>query len=706
MSTKKLQIIGNFGGNSIEIDDTLTRIGHAADAKATGDAINQLQANVDNVANIVNNLDDTHYTESEIDSMMTDLNAAIDAKSDSNHIHDDLYYTETEIDAKLGTIQSDLDSKVDAVDGKGLSTNDYTDEEQQKLRDIEPGANYYEHPAHSSHDLGLYKVTVDDEGHVSGVTAVEKEDILAFVEKDDIVNLGFMDEDGVSSEISDLNDRIDGVEGDLNTTNETLNGLSEEFESYKTTNNEAVATNTSGIEANKTAIEEIQEDYLTSIDKTHLQDGISQVSEKATANATAIEILNGEGNGSVKQSIDNAFNEFAAKISDDKVVNTYKELIDYADEHGAQFTTLVGNVANISDRVGDIESDISDYKTTVSNQFAEIDTMIDNHINDTQEALQGKADSEHMHEIGHIDSLQDLLDELRTDIDTNAEDIDTKANLEHEHSDLYYNKDEIEELVTVEDIDDICGSNVIIGGGDANVVSYATKQWVQDGYQPKGNYLTSVPDGYATESYVNTKIAAIPTPDVSGQINTHNLATDAHNDIRLLVDGLTTRLNTLADCDDTTLDQMSEVVEYIKSNRSLIEGITTKKVNVADIIDNLTTNVSNKPLSAAQGAVLNGLIEELTSNLSNYQPKGDYLTAVPAGYATEEFVITKIAEAEFSEGITKEELKDVIDEYFEENPVSSSNNSLFASDDDNGNVTLTVVGFSVFDDDSGNITIG
>ena len=37
-----------------------------------------------------------------------------------------------------------------------------------------------------------------------------------------------------------------------------------------------------------------------------------------------------------------------------------------------------------------------------------------------------------------------------------------------------------------------------------------------------------------------------------------------------LITGLTTRLNTLADSDDTTLDQMSEIVEYIKSNKLYI----------------------------------------------------------------------------------------------------------------------------------------
>ena len=113
------------------------------------------------------------------------------------------------------------------------------------------------------------------------------------------------------------------------------------------------------------------------------------------------------------------------------------------------------------------------------------------------------------------------------------------------------------------------------------------------------------------KAYTDTKIAAIPTPDVSGQIGEHNTSISAHNDIRELITGLTSRLNALADSDDTTLDQLSEIVAYIKSNRSLIEEVTTNKVNVADIIDNLTTNVANKPLSAAQGVALKALIDAI-----------------------------------------------------------------------------------------------
>lgn len=104
---------------------------------------------------------------------------------------------------------------------------------------------------------------------------------------------------------------------------------------------------------------------------------------------------------------------------------------------------------------------------------------------------------------------------------------------------------------------------------------------------------------------------------VDGNLQSHNSAGDSHDDIRNLISALTTRLNALADSDDTTLDQLSEIVAYIKSNRELIDNITTSKVNVADIIDSLSSTATNKPLSAKQGKLLNDLITALTNSIQN-----------------------------------------------------------------------------------------
>ena len=127
-------------------------------------------------------------------------------------------------------------------------------------------------------------------------------------------------------------------------------------------------------------------------------------------------------------------------------------------------------------------------------------------------------------------------------------------------------------------------------------------------------FLTEHQDlsGYATKGEI-PKTASDVGADASGtaenKVSAHNTATDAHNDIRLLVQGLTERFNALADSDDETLDQMSEIVPYIKYNRSLINGIDTNKVDISDIINNLKSNNTNKPLSAKQGRVLKSLID-------------------------------------------------------------------------------------------------
>ena len=108
----------------------------------------------------------------------------------------------------------------------------------------------------------------------------------------------------------------------------------------------------------------------------------------------------------------------------------------------------------------------------------------------------------------------------------------------------------------------------------------------------------------------------------SGAVAAHNVSVAAHEDLRALIEGLTSRLNTLADSDDTTLDQLSEIVAYIKSNKALIDAVTTGKVSVSDIVDNLTTNASGKVLSAAQGVALKAMIDGIVipTALPNPQP--------------------------------------------------------------------------------------
>lgn len=107
-------------------------------------------------------------------------------------------------------------------------------------------------------------------------------------------------------------------------------------------------------------------------------------------------------------------------------------------------------------------------------------------------------------------------------------------------------------------------------------------------------------------------VEAEPAGTAVEVVSEHNADPDAHPHIQDVVDELADRVNAVLDSDDETLDELSEIVAYIKSNKSLIDAITTSKVSVSDIVNNLTTSATNKPLSAAQGVALKKLIDGIT----------------------------------------------------------------------------------------------
>ncbi len=499
MATKKMQIIGNF----MEVDSTLTQAGRAADAKAAGDAINQMQASIDEVVDLVggssvadqiagkadvgHSHDDRYYTEVEIDNKISELNAAIDEKSDiehmhaiaditdlqaeldykyekpsdgipatdlaagvqeslnkadtaiqsldgyategyvaetiaaiaefdpselqtaidskadSDHDHNDLYYTETEINAKLGTMQSDINSKVTAVDGMGLSTNDYTITEKDKLAGIEDGANAYVHPDYTPKGSGLYKLSIDEFGHVYEAAAVVKDDIVALGIPSEDTNTTYDDE------LSALTTRIDELQEDVSDAQNSADQVAANLSGYMESNDTAVGNNTGNIAKNAGEIEAIKADYLTSADKEESNGRIDELVEDIADNATAIGVLNGDSEGSVNYKIDQAFNEFATNISNDNVVNTYKELVDYAASHSAEFTELVGEFTQLQTDVDNLESDYSDYKKSVASQFSDVETAINEHIANTDNPHSVTAEQVGAYTKEEVDTLLEVV---------------------------------------------------------------------------------------------------------------------------------------------------------------------------------------------------------------------------------------------------------------------------------------------------------
>lgn len=182
------------------------------------------------------------------------------------------------------------------------------------------------------------------------------------------------------------------------------------------------------------------------------------------------------------------------------------------------------------------------------------------------------------------------------------------------------------------------------------------------GIQKKGNYAskeeipTSLPASdvydWAKEPEKPLYTADEVGAEEKGTIDKHNVSKETHQDIREILTRLEEKVKAIANSDDESLDTLAEIVAYIKSNKSLIDAITTGKVSTSDIVNDLITNVETKVLSAAQGVELKRQIDEVVKSIPKKLPNPHKLTftgTVKAEYDGSGAVTVEIPDS--SEGI-------------------------------------------------------
>ena len=108
---------------------------------------------------------------------------------DTGHVSDTAAVTKSDITA-LGIPESNTDTTY----GIAMPSKDglMSSADKTKLDGIASGANKYTHPTYNAKASGLYKITVDGTGHISGATAVTKADItgLGIPGQDTVVTYG------------------------------------------------------------------------------------------------------------------------------------------------------------------------------------------------------------------------------------------------------------------------------------------------------------------------------------------------------------------------------------------------------------------------------------------------------------------------------------------------------------------------------------
>jgi hypothetical protein len=93
--------------------------------------------------------------------------------------------------------------------------------------------------------------------------------------------------------------------------------------------------------------------YKAEVSETELATALK---EKINNSATTLTTLTGSGEGSIEKQIDAAFDDFATKVTDDNVVNSYKELIDWAAEHGSEAAEMAGNIGANKTAIDDLKN--------------------------------------------------------------------------------------------------------------------------------------------------------------------------------------------------------------------------------------------------------------------------------------------------------------------------------------------------------------
>jgi hypothetical protein len=82
-------------------------------------------------------------------------------------------------------------------------------------------------------------------------------------------------------------------------------------------------------------------------------DTVDGLDKRVTANENAIAKLNGTGEGSVTKAVNDAINAFVEDVSNDNIVNTFKELVDYVAEHAPEAADMAADIIALQEQVGD-----------------------------------------------------------------------------------------------------------------------------------------------------------------------------------------------------------------------------------------------------------------------------------------------------------------------------------------------------------------
>ena len=327
----------------------------------------------------------------------------------------------------------------------------------------------------------------------------------------------------------------------------------------------------------------------------------------------------------------------------------HKIVVDIDSELDAQSLNPVQN-AVVSAAINATQSDIEDIFEAIvalEKKNSSLEDAVEQNAGDITDNLNAiNANTSAIQVLqGNVQTLTNADEALQNNINTNNANIDINAsnisslqtsvnNLNKKDEELQGSLNDVSNTLTNfqtttnnnfttvnENITKIVNGTTVVKKAESATSATSAGKATNDGngkniantYETKANAASNVA---SLQTYAEAKADAAlnsAKSDAASKISAHNIATDTHNDIRLLISGLSTQVNEFLDVTDDKRDQLSEVLQLIDNNKGTLDSLTTNKINKSDIVDDLVTSSSDKVLSAKQGAALKASLDTLSN---------------------------------------------------------------------------------------------
>lgn len=346
--------------NNAWIQNGVIKNGAISDAQIIGVSANKLTAGTIDASNItVTNLNADNITAGTLNGQRIGQGSlSLDKLSDA-------VYTESEVDSMLDAMQQEIDGAIETYTGSVVPTlNNYpasgwsTDDRSKHVGDV-----YYVVNAGNQADGYCYRFTYDNTASTYSWVLIKDSDVTAALQR-----------------LLDAEGDIDDLQSFESTTSSWISNTDTELNSLK---------------SRTTAVETGLGDKISTSTFNELSQTVDENSSSITSLTTTV---NSKANASdvyTKGQTDDLLDDKADSSTVTTLSNTVNTVSQKADQNESKISNLTttveskadgSTVSALSTRVSDVEQDLSGFKTTVSETYAEVSdipTNISDLTNDT-----------------------------------------------------------------------------------------------------------------------------------------------------------------------------------------------------------------------------------------------------------------------------------------------------------------------------------